>query len=96
MARIALDAMGGDFAPQAPVAGALLALHELGPEHLIQLVGRTEVVRAQLDELLAGDLAHLREHVARIEIVEAPDVITMSDKPSVALRGKPIGALVGR
>ena len=33
MARIALDAMGGDFAPQATVAGALLALAELDPAH---------------------------------------------------------------
>ena len=95
MARIALDAMGGDFAPQAPVAGALLALHELGPEHSIQLVGRPEVVRAQLDELLAGDLAHLRAHTDRIEVVEAPDVIAMSDKPSTALRRPESSMVVG-
>ena len=94
MARIALDAMGGDFAPRAPVAGALLALHELGPEHVVQLVGRTEVVRAQLDELLAGDFAHLREVAARLEIVEAPEVIEMTDKPSAALRGKPNSSMV--
>jgi len=94
LARIALDAMGGDFAPRAPVAGALLALHELGPEHVVQLVGRTEVVRAQLDELLAGDFAHLREVAARLEIVEAPEVIEMTDKPSAALRGKPNSSMV--
>ena len=94
MARIALDAMGGDFAPRAPVAGALLALHELGPEHVVQLVGRTEVVRAQLDELLAGDFAHLRDVAARLEIVEAPEVIEMTDKPSAALRGKPNSSMV--
>jgi len=94
LARIALDAMGGDFAPRAPVAGALLALHELGPEHVVQLVGRTEVVRAQLDELLAGDFAHLRDVAARLEIVEAPEVIEMTDKPSAALRGKPNSSMV--
>jgi glycerol-3-phosphate acyltransferase PlsX len=94
LARIALDAMGGDFAPRAPVAGALLALHELDPEHVVQLVGRTEVVRAQLDELLAGDFAHLRDVAARLEIVEAPDVIEMTDKPSAALRGKPNSSMV--
>jgi glycerol-3-phosphate acyltransferase PlsX len=76
------------------VAGALLALHELGPEHAIQLVGRTEVVRQQLAELLAGDLAHLRESAERIEFVEAPDVITMSDRPSVAVRGKTNSSMV--
>ena len=52
MARIALDAMGGDHAPQATVAGALLALAELDPTHCIQLVGSTPVVEAQLRTLL--------------------------------------------
>ncbi len=94
MARIALDAMGGDFAPHAPVAGALHALKELGPEHTIQLVGRTEVVRAQLDELMAGDLAHLRGVSDRLEVVEAPEVIGMTDKPSAGLRGKPDSSMI--
>ena len=94
MVRIAVDAMGGDFAPHAPVAGALQALSELGPGYVVQLVGRTEVVRAQLDELIAGDLAHLRPHAEHLELVEAPDVITMTDKPSVALRGKPNSSMV--
>jgi glycerol-3-phosphate acyltransferase PlsX len=44
LARIALDAMGGDFAPRATVAGALLAIAELDPAHSIQLVGQTAVV----------------------------------------------------
>lgn len=81
--------MGGDYAPHAPVAGALQALQELGPEHSIQLVGRTEVVRAKLDELIAGDLVHLRDLADRLELVEAPEVIAMTDKPSAVLRGKP-------
>ncbi len=55
MARIALDAMGGDFAPQATVAGALLALAELDPGHSIQLVGQTAVIERQLGELLGGE-----------------------------------------
>lgn len=95
MARIALDAMGGDFAPHAPVAGALLALEELGPEHTIVLVGRTDVVRAQLDELLAGDFVHLADAARdRIEISDAPEVVEMTDKPSAALRGKPNSSMV--
>lgn len=88
MARIALDAMGGDHAPHAPVAGALLALAELDPAHVIQLVGRTAVVTGALDALLSDELAHLLPVRGRIEVVEAPDVIEMSDKASVALRGK--------
>lgn len=88
MARIALDAMGGDFAPQATVAGALSALAELDPSHTIQLVGRGDVIRQQLDTLLAGEFSGLAAARDRLEIVEAPDVIEMTDKPSVAVRGK--------
>jgi phosphate acyltransferase len=89
LARIALDAMGGDFAPQATVAGALLALAELDPAHSIQLVGQTAVVEAQLRGLLDGDFAALAHQRGRISVVEAPDVIEMTDKPSAAVRGKP-------
>jgi glycerol-3-phosphate acyltransferase PlsX len=94
LARIALDAMGGDFAPQATVAGALTALAELDPSHVIQLVGRADVIREQLDTLLTGEYAGLAGVRARIEIVEAPDVIEMTDKPSVAIRGKPNSSMV--
>ena len=89
MARIALDAMGGDHAPQATVAGALLALAELDPAHSIQLVGRTAVVEAQLRALLDGDFAALAHQRDRLSVIEAPDVIEMTDKPSAAVRGKP-------
>ena len=89
MARIALDAMGGDFAPQATVAGALLALAELDPAHCIQLVGSTPVVEAQLRTLLEGELAEHSAQRDRLTIVEAPDVIEMTDKPSAVVRGKP-------
>ena len=89
MARIALDAMGGDFAPQATVAGALLALAELDPAHSIQLVGSTSVVDAQLRTLLDGELAMHAAQRDRLTIVEAPDVIEMTDKPSAVVRGKP-------
>ena len=96
MARIALDAMGGDFAPQATVAGALLALSELDPEHSIQLVGRTAVINDQLDTLLkGGEYAALQPHRDRIAIVEAPDVIEMTDKPGAAVRGKPNSSMIG-
>ena len=89
MARIALDAMGGDFAPQATVAGALLALAELDPAHCVQLVGSTPVVEAQLRTLVDGELAAHAAQRDRITIVEAPDVIEMTDKPSAVVRGKP-------
>ena len=87
MARVALDAMGGHIAPRATVAGALLALAELPPEHSLQLVGQSAVVESQLAELLGGELAAHAHHRDRLTIVEAPDVIAMSDKPT-AVRTK--------
>lgn len=68
---IVLDAMGGDFAPQAAVEGALKAAKE---GIRIHLVGPREV----LDPLCAQE--------ANIEVVHAPDVVTMSDAPSEVVR----------
>ena len=62
MARIALDAMGGDFAPEAPIAGALQALGELDSSHTIQLVGQTSVIESTLDKLLGGEYAAAASH----------------------------------
>jgi glycerol-3-phosphate acyltransferase PlsX len=94
LARIALDAMGGDYAPRATVAGALLALGELDPAHSVQLVGRSQVIIEQLDTLLAGDMAGCAGYRSRIEVVEAPDIIEMSDKPGAAIRGKPNSSMI--
>jgi len=95
LARIALDAMGGDFAPQATVAGALLALSELDPVHSIQLVGRPAVINEQLATLFDdAQFSAMRTHRERIVIVDAPDVIEMTDKPSAAVRGKPKSSMI--
>ena len=45
--------MGGDHAPHAPVAGALLALAELGSDHSVTLVGRSQVIEDELHRLEA-------------------------------------------
>src|SRR5437867_3976933 len=55
MIRIALDAMGGDHAPLAPVAGAVRAARAWGYE--VQLVGREAEVRAALQQ--QGDLTDI-------------------------------------
>jgi phosphate acyltransferase len=94
LARIALDAMGGDFAPQATVAGALLALAELDPAHTIQLVGQSAVVEAQLRAFLDGEFAASAIHRDRLSIVEAPDIIEMGEKPSAAIRSKPNSSMM--
>ncbi|HVT40037.1 MAG TPA: phosphate acyltransferase PlsX [Gemmatimonadaceae bacterium] len=94
MSRIALDAMGGDLAPAATVTGALLALGEFGGAHTIQLVGREDVIRAELARQLAGEFRALAAQAPDIEIVHAKDVIEMTDKPSVAVRGKRNSSMV--
>jgi glycerol-3-phosphate acyltransferase PlsX len=86
--------MGGDFAPSAPIAGALLALQELDAAHSVQLVGQTAVIESQLASLLAGELSGARSARDRITIVEAPDTIGMSEKPTAALRKKPKSSMV--
>jgi glycerol-3-phosphate acyltransferase PlsX len=89
LARIALDAMGGDHAPQAPIAGALEALAELDATHAIQLVGRRDVIEQEIARSGTGVDAHRK----RLEIVEAPDVIEMNEKPT-AVRGKPNSSMM--
>ena len=86
--------MGGDYAPKATVAGALLALGELDSAHSIQLVGRTQVIIEQLDSLLAGEMSGCAGYRSRIDIVEAADVIEMTDKPGAAIRGKPNSSML--
>lgn len=81
--------MGGDFAPNAPIAGALLALAELDQTHSIQLVGRADLIQSTLNLMLAGEHAGLAPHRHRLSIVDAPEAIDMSEKPLAALRAKP-------
>ncbi len=75
--RIALDAMGGDHAPDEIVKGAVLAAAEY-PTVEILLVGREEVLR----EKLGGSIP------PRIEIVDAREVVDMTDNALAPLRRK--------
>jgi glycerol-3-phosphate acyltransferase PlsX len=86
--------MGGDFAPKAAIAGALLALQELDVAHTVQLVGQSAVIESQLKALLAGELSEASGVRDRITVVEAPDIIEMSEKPTSALRKKPNSSMV--
>jgi glycerol-3-phosphate acyltransferase PlsX len=85
--RVALDAMGSDGAPGPEVDGAVLALRELPPDFELTLVGRPEEIQAQLARHSGVDLA-------RLHIVAAADVISMTDKPLAAVRKKPNSSLV--
>src|SRR5258706_7502420 len=82
MIRIALDAMGSDNAPQVEVEGAAQALKERPAEFKTQLVGRKADIEAALSRVSGVDRT-------RIEIVDAPEVVGMGDKPLAAIRGKP-------
>src|SRR3954451_19635571 len=80
MLWVAVDAMGGDFAPRLVVDGALAAARhfDLG----VALVGRRDAIDAELQR--HGDV-----DAARLRIVDAPDVVAMDEAPSAALRRKP-------
>jgi glycerol-3-phosphate acyltransferase PlsX len=85
--RIAVDAMGGDTAPQAEIAGALQALKSLPDGFLIQLVGRSEVIDSELAKYPDADRS-------RLEIHEAAEVIGMAEKPLAAVRSKRKSSIV--
>jgi glycerol-3-phosphate acyltransferase PlsX len=88
--RIVLDAMGGDDAPVSPVAGAVLAAREYADRDLtIILVGKEDVVRA---ELARHDLSGGLEK--RLPIVNATEVIEMSEHPAQAVRRKKDSSVV--
>ncbi|GHT37432.1 phosphate acyltransferase [Endomicrobiia bacterium] len=79
---IALDAMGGDFGPVSTVEGAILAAKE--SKHKILLVGPEKlIVEKMLEYGKKYDAASLD-----IEIVNATEIITMSEHPVKAVRQK--------
>ncbi len=79
--RIAIDAMGGDNAPDEIIAGALEAVEVLGENDELILVGPRNVIEPRLPSLRS------REGV--ISVVEAPDTIGMDEAPIESLRKKP-------
>jgi glycerol-3-phosphate acyltransferase PlsX len=76
--RIAVDAMGGDHAPDRPVAGVLAALGEPAPDFEIVLVGD----ESRLNPLLS------RHSSDRLSVLHAPEAIGMDESPASALRRK--------
>lgn len=78
--KIALDAMGGDFAPQAAVAGAVMAAELLAGRATIVLIGQEDAVRPLLEA--AGPAG------AVLEFVPASQVIEMAEHPAKAFQQK--------
>jgi len=81
--RIAVDAMGGDFAPGEIVKGAVQAVAEYGVA--VILVGDEKQVFAEMGKHGAGDL---------VRVVHAPEVVEMRDHPAVAVRRKKNSSIV--
>jgi glycerol-3-phosphate acyltransferase PlsX len=80
MIHIAVDAMGGDFAPRSIIDGALSAARHLDLGLL--LAGPAEPIRAELSRHPDADRLDIR-------ILDAPDVVEMHESPAAALRRKP-------
>lgn len=78
--KIALDAMGGDFAPQAAVDGAVLAAQALAGKAQIVLIGQEAAVRPLLDQHGAA--------AASLTLVPASQIIEMGEHPAKAYQQK--------
>ena len=75
MKKIAVDAMGGDFAPQSVVGGVERARNKY-PDLRFMLFGDEQKIR----EILTSD--------KNIEIIQTTEVIDMNDEPVKAIRRK--------
>ena len=84
--RIGIDIMGGDFAPEATVLGAILAHKEMLSDDRIVLIGNQEDILTILK----------RENVNPndYDIVHASEVINMHDHPAKAFSKKPDSSIV--
>jgi len=73
--------MGGDFAPNSTIEGALLANKEIGEECSIVLIGKKEIIEEKLLEFGSNG--------SEFEILDAPDVVEMGDNPTKVFSQKP-------
>lgn len=79
MIKIAIDAMGGDFAPEQQVKGAVLAL-EKDQDLFVYLCGDETAVKAEL--------AKYKYDESRVEIVHTTEIITNEEEPAKAVKTK--------
>lgn len=82
---VAVDAMGGDYAPVETVKGAIEAVNG-NPKIKIILVGREKEIHSEL-----AKYTYSRENV---EVINATEVIDMGDVPTKAVREKKDSSLV--
>jgi glycerol-3-phosphate acyltransferase PlsX len=81
MMRVALDVMGGDYAPLEIVKGAVEAAAKLKDISTIYLVGDETATKAELAKYPKADMSKLK-------IVHAPESIAMDEQPATAVRHK--------
>jgi len=79
--RIGIDIMGGDYAPQKTVHGAILALNELPSDTRIVLFGRESEILSELKQYNID--------ANNFEIINCTDVIDMGEHPTKAFKSKP-------
>ena len=82
---IALDAMGGDYAPEETVKGAVEAVNS-SDEIRVILVGKQDMIAKELEKY-----EYAKED---IEVVHASEIIDMGDVPTVAIKDKKDSSLV--
>jgi len=83
--RIAVDALGGDFAPKHELLGSLEALKESNDFELILVGNKEKILSTAKAENLSLDVNL---------IYHAPEIIDMHDKPTEAIKSKPNSSLV--
>jgi glycerol-3-phosphate acyltransferase PlsX len=79
--RIAVDAMGGDFAPSAIVHGGVEAARESEGRFEVVFVGDQEKINTELE-------SHFHIQNLKISVVHASEAIEMNDSPMAALKKK--------
>jgi glycerol-3-phosphate acyltransferase PlsX len=85
--KIALDAMGGDHAPQINIVGAVQALKHLKKISHLYLVGDEETLKAECIK------HNLDLNDPRVSIVHAPEVIGMAEPGAKTVRRKKLSSI---
>ena len=85
LVRVSLDAMGGDFAPQVTVQGAVEA---------VQQKDNVKVFLVGLPDAIEAELSKYTYDKDRIEVVAASEVIEMAEPPVMAIRRKKDSSIV--
>lgn len=83
--KIALDVVGGDYAPDSTIEGVKLGLQELADKATVVLVGPQKLIQNKLEEYQIPS--------SQVEIVHAPDIIEMGEHPTKGLSQKPFASI---